>query len=94
MILVGIHYCHFCKIYHEEHPEIVYIEIPVSCKGLWHTPEARAKKACGKLKVAGFPVLLNDDMTAVVRYPGGFKRVFKGTRSRPKLLPTREVTVR
>jgi len=86
MILVGTHYCKFCKIYHEKHPEIPYVEIPPSCRGLWHTKESRAKKACGKLKVKGYPVLLNDDMTEIVRYPSGFKRVFKTSRRRQRVL--------
>jgi len=65
MILVGLERCPGCKIIHEKHPEIPYVEVPrISANADKDVFEV--KKALGRLGITEFPVLLNDSMNKVL----------------------------
>ena len=69
MILVGAHFCGACKHIAKQHSDVRYVEIPERIKD-WSSPEGRAKKAVQRLRVSMYPVMLNDEMTKILFYPG------------------------
>ena len=65
MLLVGLQNCPGCKILHEKHPEISYVEVPrIAANADMDVFEV--KKAIGLLGITHFPVLLNDALTEVI----------------------------
>ena len=67
MILVGIYWCRHCRPISERMPEVRYVEVPKEFE--WDSEIGRIRKACGDLKVRGYPVLLADDLSHIIRYP-------------------------
>ena len=65
MLLVGLESCPGCKIIHEKHPEVPYIEVPRRAANA-DRDIMEVKKAVGLLGVKVFPVLLNDALNGIL----------------------------
>lgn len=64
MIIVGLESCPGCKLIHEKHPNIPYIELPRS--GEVTKDMVTLRDIISKLNITEFPVILNDGLNRVL----------------------------